>query len=265
VAHEDRVGALGGQVAAVLRGAGLEDHRLALGRAGDVQRALHRQELALVTQGVQLVGIEEHAAGLVVDQGVVFPAVPETLDDVQILGRQAVAGVVRQMLGLAEVLGRAFQPGGDDVPAGAAAADVVQRGELAGHVEGLGIGDAERGHQADVLGHRGQGRQDGDRLEAVQIVRAGLGVDRQAVGDEQEVELALLGQLGGAAVVLEIGAGAGLGVGMTPVGPGAPRALDHVAELQLSALRHDGLRCKCFGGMTVIGCWCGNGVRSIDL
>jgi hypothetical protein len=149
-----------------------------------------------------------------------------------------------QVLGLAEVLGRALQPRGDHVPAGAAAADVVQRGELPGHVEGLGIGDAERGHQADVLGHRRQGRQDGDRLEAVEVVRAGLGVDRQAVGDEQEVELALFGQLGGAAVVLEVGAGAGLGVRMAPVGPGPPRALDHMTKLELSTLRHDGLRCS---------------------
>ncbi len=240
-AHEDGVGPLGGEVAAVLGGASLEDHRLALAGAGDIERPLHRQELALVVQGVELRRVEEDAAFLVIDERVVLPAVPKTLRHVQVFGRQAVADVVGEMLLLAEVRGRAFEPRRHHVPAHPAAGYVIQRGELAGHVEGLRVGDAQRRHQPDALGDRGQGREDRDRLEAVQVVRARFLIDGQAVGDEQEVELAALGGLRSVAVIAEVGAGARLGVGVAPVGPGAPCALDHVSQLQLPARRHCGV------------------------
>ncbi|MNH04913.1 hypothetical protein D3C79_642200 [compost metagenome] len=70
---EDCIGVLCGEVAPVLRHASLEDQRLALGRALDVQRALDLEELPCVAQGVQLGRVEEFAALLVAGEGVVFP------------------------------------------------------------------------------------------------------------------------------------------------------------------------------------------------
>ena len=55
--------------------------------------------------------------------------------------------------------------GGDDVPAGPAAADDVERGELAGQVVGRVVGGGGGGDQADVLGGRRQRGQQGERLE----------------------------------------------------------------------------------------------------
>jgi len=53
----------------------LDDHRVPLRRTGDVQRAVHLEELALVVDGMQAGGIEEQAAGAIENEGVVVPRV----------------------------------------------------------------------------------------------------------------------------------------------------------------------------------------------
>ena len=63
--REESVRIAGREIAAVFRGAGLEDHRLALRRTADVERPAHREEFALVVQRVQPGWVEELAAGLV--------------------------------------------------------------------------------------------------------------------------------------------------------------------------------------------------------
>ena len=55
------LGGLGGELAAGLRRAGLHDHRPALDRPGDVERAAHREILALVVEHMQLRRIENRA------------------------------------------------------------------------------------------------------------------------------------------------------------------------------------------------------------
>ena len=92
---------------------------------------------------------------------------------------------------------------GDEIPARAAAAQLVERSELTseriGFVEGRGRGDDE----AEMVGHRGQCRHDGHRLEldhlahAAALVGAARGADGRAVGEEEKVELAALGKLCG--------------------------------------------------------------------
>ena len=83
---------------------------------------------------------------------------------------------------------------------GAAAADMVQRGEAAGDVIGL----VERGgggrDQADPLGHHRQRRQQGQRLERgggrAALQRRHRHVQHgQVVGHEERVELAPLQRL----------------------------------------------------------------------
>ena len=59
VRGEHHLGRLGRELAAGFRGAGLDDHRPALHRPRDVERAAHREVLALVVEHMQLVGIED--------------------------------------------------------------------------------------------------------------------------------------------------------------------------------------------------------------
>ncbi len=89
-----------------------------------------------------------------------------------------------------------------------------------------------------MAGGAGQGGQDGQGLEAVQVVRAGLGGDVDAVGHEQEVEPAGFGHQRLALVEGEIDAGVDLGVRMPPVAPARSDAVQDEAEFQVSVTRH---------------------------
>ena len=84
---EHHLGGFGGELAPDVGGAGLHDHRPALHRARDVERAFHRQVFALVVEHMHLVGIEEDAALDVADEGVVGPGIPQAGDDVIELAR----------------------------------------------------------------------------------------------------------------------------------------------------------------------------------
>lgn len=91
---------------------------------------------------------------------------------------------------LAEIGGAAFEPGGDHVPAGPSAADVIQRSELARHVEGFAVTDGQRGDEPDVRCRPGKCGKDGKRLEAVKIMRAGFFGDEDAVGHKRKSNFA---------------------------------------------------------------------------
>ena len=64
------------------------------GERGDVQRAAHREMLALVVEHVHLRLVEEDAARLVAHEGVVLPAVPQPADHLDELRGALVALVV---------------------------------------------------------------------------------------------------------------------------------------------------------------------------
>ena len=84
--------------------------------------------------------------------------------------------------------------GRDDIPPGAAAADVIERGETAGDMIGLVEGGRAGGDQPDMFGGAGQRRQQRERLERRDGVAALERVDRhvqhgQMVSHEEGVEL----------------------------------------------------------------------------
>ncbi len=132
----------------------------------------------------------------------------------------------------------ALQRGGHHVPAGAATADQVQRGELARHVVGLAVGRGHRADQADLGGQRGQRREQRDRLEAVQEVRRRFLGDEQAVGDEGEGDAGGFGAARAIDVEIEVDAGIGRHARVLPgvhVGAGP---LDQDAEVDLAFVLH---------------------------
>jgi hypothetical protein len=94
---------------------------------------------------------------------------PAHLDE---LGRALITVAVLGHVVEAEVLRRITPGAGDDVPAGAAAADVIERGEAARDVIGRIKGRRPGGDKSDALGRGGErGQQDG-RVEAPHRVRA---------------------------------------------------------------------------------------------
>ena len=168
---------LGRQPFAVFGGAGLEQDRAPLWRAADVQRPLYREEFPLVIESVQFAGAEEFAAGLITHEGVVFPGIPQPFGNVEKLAGDAVTQAVLRVFFAREIFGRAFQRRGHHVPAGAAVAQVIEAGELAGDGERIAVGGGEGAHQADFIGGGGQRGQQGERFETIKKMRNGLFVD----------------------------------------------------------------------------------------
>jgi hypothetical protein len=101
----------------------------------------------------------------IADEGVIGPAVPQARDHVIKFPGTPIALAVLDMLLQAKVERGVRIGSGDDIPAGAAAGNMIERGEAArdviGHVESGRAG----GDQADAFGHLGQGRQQRERLE----------------------------------------------------------------------------------------------------
>ena len=159
------------------------------------------------------------------------------------LARADVAGVVLHLLRATEIPGGVGVGGGDDVPAGAAARDVVERGEAAGDVVGRVEGCRGGGDESDALGDGGQRGQERERLEAGYGVAALQRVNRhvehgQVVGHEEEVELRRLELLGEAPEVGEVEVGVREGAGIAPrTGVDGNRAHEG-AEVELAGSAH---------------------------
>ena len=182
-----------GQLPAVVGGAGLHDHRPALHRAGDVERAAHREIFSLVIEHVHLGGIEIKPLFDVAHEGVVGKGIPQTRDHIVEFARAAVALGVLHVIVESEIQRRVRIGGGDDIPSGAPTADVIQRGKAAGDMIGLVEGGRACRDQADMFGGAGQRRQQRERLERGDGVAALERIDRhvehgQMVGHEKRVE-----------------------------------------------------------------------------
>jgi hypothetical protein len=98
-----------------------------LRRAGKRLNALDVVVPAVKPSGVQLVPVCPDAAFAVADDGVVFPAVPYACDDLDEFGCARVAVGMVGMGGFTESCRGQRCDGGDDVPAGTTAAEMVQR------------------------------------------------------------------------------------------------------------------------------------------
>jgi hypothetical protein len=131
---EDPLGEARCHLAADLGRAGLEQHRVALRRPRDIQRAAYREMLALMVQVMQLARIEVPFRVAVPDKGIVVPAVPQSPHNFDKLDCPVVTGIVLIMLLASEVEGFGDVRRGDDIPPGTTAAYVVERGEFPGNV-----------------------------------------------------------------------------------------------------------------------------------
>ena len=201
-----------------------------------------------MVQGVQLSRVEIAAVRLVADERVVLPAIPEAEHHVHELLGAAVAQAVLHVGVAAEVERLLLGPGGDDVPADPALADVVERGELTGDVIGIVVGRGRAGKEADPLGDGGERADEGQRFvhidagvvaELVVIPRGVAHSD--AVGPEHEVDLGPLGGLRHLFPEPDIERRVRLGPRHAP--PGGMRAVgnDVEAELHLPRLRQGAL------------------------
>src|SRR5471032_3016706 len=133
---------------------------------------------------VHLVEVEPDAAFLILQEGVVLPAVPQARHHVMKLRGAVVADTVLEMLVAAEVHGLVLGLRGDEIPAGAAAADVIDGEEAAGDVVRLVVGSRAGRDETDAAGDGAQSRVRADRfdvrLAAVLLAEDLAAIDRSA-------------------------------------------------------------------------------------
>ena len=132
------------------RGAGLQDRRAVLRRAHDVERPARLEELALVLDAAHLAASANMRAVAVHHHRVLVPARPQLAADLDELVGAVVAHVGRRPvdaeIGVLVVVDR-----GDDVPAGAAVGEMIERRPQPRGIERMMLADREgRGH-ADML------------------------------------------------------------------------------------------------------------------
>ena len=216
VAGEDRIRRRGGEVAALVGVARLEDHRASLRGARHVELPGDVEERVPVAEGPRCRGGQELAGAGVGQDLVAVPGVPQLVRRGQEGPGPLVAVALGQVAAAAEVLPGEGVPGGDHVPRRPPAGEVVEAGELAGYLVRLVERGVDRAGQPDVLGHRGQGGQDREGVgpaDHVEVVdQPVLLAQPQSFGEEQEVELASLGGLGELAERVELDMAAGGGV-----------------------------------------------------
>ena len=191
-------------------GVGQRGHEgLALRRPGRDRWPSDREPLAREVDVVQLRPVDEPPGRDVADLGVVFPAVPQTPQDFDIVSRflEQVPGqrLSPRRVGLlgwgrkrpaAEVGGLAGAGGDLNPYPGPARAHEIQGGDRLRNVERLGVGDGHAGHQPDPGGHGRDPGGDHDRVEAaLHHVRPGIRRGERVL-DGQEVDEAGLGQAG---------------------------------------------------------------------
>ena len=191
--REDHLRRLGREAPAGVGGAGLHDHRPALHGTGDVERPAHRQMRPLVVEDMELRRIEIDPGRLVAHERVVGKGIPEPRDDIEKLARPVVSLGVRHVLRETEVQRGIGVRRRHDVPAGAAAAQMVERCEAPRDVERRIEGGRRRGDETDPLGDGGErgeqreGLEGGDGVAAFQRLHRHV-EHREVIGHEERVE-----------------------------------------------------------------------------
>lgn len=98
---------------------------------------MHGEVLALVVDQMLLLRQEALAGFLVVNEGAVFPSVPECFDDLEEFLRLGVAVAMRRQPFETKIARRIVVGGGHHVPGGAPVRDVIQRREQPRNIIGL--------------------------------------------------------------------------------------------------------------------------------
>ncbi len=218
------------------RRAGLDQDRMTLRRARNVQAAFDGEVFSMERRHMQAARPHEETRLLVADKGVVGPAVPQDATGLdEFLGHGVALGVRR--VTAAEHCGRLGIGRGDDVPGCAATGQMIERGEGTGDLIRLGVGGRAGGREPEPGGRHCQRREQRQRLELADG-RGMLAIARgEAIAQEEHVELAAFGGRGDVLHQAEVRPALDDGVGMPPAADVMTRRLHEDAEA------HPVLRC----------------------
>jgi hypothetical protein len=203
---------------------------------------------------VQLRRIEVPPRSAVTQERVVVPTVPQAANDLGEFQRAMISFTVLVVRLAAEIerlrqIGRRYH-----VPAGTAGADVIERGELAGHVVRLVVAGGRRRNEANALGLPRDAGQQSDRLEICHVLRPAAQrlqvsvAHRQRVSEKHEIELRPLTHLRQFDVVAKVGACVDLRIGIQPGCNVVSCGMEERAQFHLAAREialHGGHQLSC--------------------
>jgi len=116
---------------------------------------IHLVVAAAMAHAMDLGRIGENSIGLVAQHRAVFPAgLPQLVDNGHVFVGDVVAAVVVGLSRQSHAARRAVEIAGHDVPANAAARQVVERRHAPGEQIGRFVGQISGDAETDVLGHR---------------------------------------------------------------------------------------------------------------
>ena len=192
---------------------------------------------------MEFVGVEIDPLLHVADEGVVGPGIPQAGDHIEELAGAGIPDRVVEMSVPAEIQGLVRVAGGDEVPAGAAVRDMVEGGELPGHMVRLVIGRGGRGDEPDPFGDGSERRQQGHRVEGRHgsaALQRGHGHvhHRQMVGHEERIELGRLQSLGEALEMGKAEIRVRISTGIAPPGGVDADRPHEGAEMEATRLGH---------------------------
>ncbi len=197
VEREHHLGVPGGEVAALVGVPGLDDHRVSLRAPRDGEGPGDVELRSVVVDVPDARAVGEPSGRGVRDDGVGFPGVPELPRRLDELRRPRVPVGVVEEPAAAEVRPVERVRARHDVPARAAAGQVVERGELLRELHGLVEGGLQGADETDVRRDPRQGSEDREGVrppDDVEVVDPPLLLaEPQSLGEEQVVEAPALG------------------------------------------------------------------------
>ena len=186
----------------------------AWGVVGMLSGPRERNQLAFMVDIVDPVGIGVNAARLIEYEGVIVPASPELVGQLNELVGAVIPLIVVEVRFNPKVQRFSVMHGRDHIPSGPSTREVIERSKLTRHVIGLIVRRRPCGSEPQVARHRRHRSQDRHRIEARRIliaesdadleVQAVAVRDPESVGEEDEVELPALKRPGEAQVEVEV-------------------------------------------------------------
>jgi hypothetical protein len=136
-----------------------------LDRPRNIEGAANLEKLAVVIERMHAIRVEIESRIDVADESVLREAIPKACHDIVKFACATIPRVVIQMI-VSPKIERGVRIGcRHDVPARAAAADVIERRETARDMIGLVESRRRGSDKSDVFGGAGEGRKQGEGLE----------------------------------------------------------------------------------------------------
>src|SRR6516165_8780338 len=194
-------------------------------------------------ENVEFLRIEINAAFDIANEGIVRPGIPKTCYAIEEFTCAPIACGMFKVLFAAKILRLRWIAGGHHVPAGPAAANVIERGEFARNMVRVIVGRRGGGYQPNMLSQYSESGKQRQRIERGHCRAAFQGFewhvqDGEMIGHEKGVKFSSLQRLCKARQMPKIEIRVRVGARITPPSRMDSDRAHECAEVQATLVRH---------------------------